>query len=91
MTDLQMLGNSFCEFGLVSTNQRFSAAFDPKAHLFENCILKMLAQLHYLVLEEIFSLHMVQLPRAKNLSKSAIKIVYFSLENCAILKKMPEV
>ena len=25
--DLQMLGNSFCKFGLVSTYQRFSAAF----------------------------------------------------------------
>ena len=30
MTDLQMLGNSFCEFGLVSTYQRFSATFRPK-------------------------------------------------------------
>ena len=27
MTGLQILGNSFCEFGLVSTYQRFSAAF----------------------------------------------------------------
>ena len=27
MTDLQLPGNSFCEFGLVSTYQGFSAAF----------------------------------------------------------------
>jgi len=33
MTELQMLGNSFCEFGLVSTYQRF-CFFDPKVHLF---------------------------------------------------------
>ena len=34
MTDLQMLGNSFCEFGLVSTistYQRFKAALRPKS------------------------------------------------------------
>ena len=31
MTDLQMLGNSFFGFGLVSTYQRFSAAFLPKS------------------------------------------------------------
>ena len=46
MTDLQMLGNCFCEFGLVSTYQRFSAAFDQKVHLFENSPLKILAQLY---------------------------------------------
>ena len=46
MTDLQMLGISFCEFGLVSTYQRFSAAFLPKVHLFENSLLKIMAQLH---------------------------------------------
>ena len=34
MADLKMLGNSFFELGLVSTYQRFSAAFDPKVHLF---------------------------------------------------------
>ena len=27
MTDLHMLGNRFCKFGLVSTYQRFSAGF----------------------------------------------------------------
>ena len=31
LTDLQMLGNSFWEFGLVSTYQRFRAAFWPKS------------------------------------------------------------
>ena len=36
---------SFCEFGPVSTYQRFSAAFYPKVHLFENSLLKILAQL----------------------------------------------
>ena len=47
MTDLQMLGNSFCELGRVSTYQRFNAAFDPKVHHFENSLLKIIAQLHY--------------------------------------------
>ena len=46
MTDHQMHGNSFCEFGLVSTYQSFSAAFDPKVHIFENSLPKMLAPLH---------------------------------------------
>ena len=46
MTDLQMLGNSFCEFGLVSTYQRFSTDFDQKMHLFENRLLKMLVQIY---------------------------------------------
>ena len=45
MTDLQTLGNSLCEFGLVSTYQRFVPLFDPKVHLFDNSLLKMLAQL----------------------------------------------
>ena len=31
MTDLQILGSSFCEFDLVSTYQRFSAPFWPKS------------------------------------------------------------
>ena len=35
MTDLRMLGNSFCKLGLVSTYQRFSAAFLPKSSPFE--------------------------------------------------------
>ena len=48
MTDLQMLGNSSCEFGLVSTYQRFSAEFDPKVHLFGNSLQKIVAQLKYL-------------------------------------------
>ena len=34
MTELQMLGNSFCEFGLVSTYQRFSATFWPQSAIF---------------------------------------------------------
>ena len=44
MTDLQ-IGNSFCEFGLVSTYQRFSAAFWPKSAPFWNSLLKIMAQL----------------------------------------------
>ena len=47
-----MLGNSFCEFVLVSTCQRFSAAakdlvplFDPKVNLFENSLPEVLVQL----------------------------------------------
>ena len=48
MTDLQILGNSFCEFGRVSMYQRLSAPlFDPKVHLFENSVLKIVAQLLY--------------------------------------------
>ena len=39
--DLQMLGNSFCEFGLVSTN-RF---LNQNVHLFEKSLLKIMAQL----------------------------------------------
>ena len=34
MTDLQMLGSSFCEFSLVSTYKRFSAASWPKSAAF---------------------------------------------------------
>ena len=45
MTNLQMLGISFCQFGLVSTYQRFSSLFDPKVHLFEDSSLKIMAQL----------------------------------------------
>ena len=44
MTDLQMLKNSFCEFVLVSTYD-LGPIFDPKVHLFENSLLKILAQL----------------------------------------------
>ena len=45
MTDLQMLGNSFCEFGLVLTYQSLVLLFDPKVHLFESSLLKILAHL----------------------------------------------
>ena len=45
MTDLKVIGNSFCEYGLVSTYQRFSDAFWPKSTPFENSLLKILAQL----------------------------------------------
>ena len=38
MTDLQMLGNSFGEFGLESTY--VPKIFDQKVHLFENSLLK---------------------------------------------------
>ena len=34
MTDFQMLGNSFCEFGLVSMYQRFNTAFWLKSDFF---------------------------------------------------------
>ena len=43
MTDLQMLGNSFCKFVQVLTNVPL---FDPKVHLFENSLLEIMAQLH---------------------------------------------
>ena len=46
MTDFQMLEKSFCEFGLASTYLRFSDTFNPKVHLFENSLLKILAQLY---------------------------------------------
>ena len=42
MTDLQMLGNHFCEF----TSKDLVPLFDSKVHLFENSLLKMLAQLY---------------------------------------------
>ena len=45
MTDLQMLGDSFYEFGLVSTYQIFSAAFWPNNAPFWSSLLKILAQL----------------------------------------------
>ena len=46
MTDLQMLGNSFSEFGLVTTYQKILVPlFEPKVHLFENSILKIMVQL----------------------------------------------
>ena len=32
MTDLQMLGNSFYKFDLVSTYERFSATFRPESY-----------------------------------------------------------
>ena len=46
MTDRQMLGNSFCEFGLVSSKD-LVPLFDPKVHLFENSSLKIMAKLHW--------------------------------------------
>ena len=44
MTDLQMLGNSFGGFGLVSTYQRLVPLFHPKVHLFGISLLKILAR-----------------------------------------------
>ena len=46
MKDLQMLGNSLCEFCLVSTYQKLVPLIDPKVHLFENSLLKIMAQLY---------------------------------------------
>ena len=46
MTDLQMLGNSFCEFGSwYRRTKDLVPLFDPKVHLFENSSLKIMAQL----------------------------------------------
>ena len=45
MTDLLMLGNSFCEFGWYRRTKDLVPLFDPKVHIFENSILKMLSQL----------------------------------------------
>ena len=46
MTDLQMLGNSFFEFAWYRRTKDLIMLFDPKVHLFENSLLKVLAQLH---------------------------------------------
>ena len=43
MIDLQMVGNSFCEFGQAST---IKCNFLPKVPLFENSLLEILTQLH---------------------------------------------
>ena len=43
MTDLQMLGNSFWEFGLDRRTKDLVPLFDPKDRLFENSILKIMA------------------------------------------------
>ena len=49
MTDLQMLGDSFCKFGLVLTYQRFNSLLAP----FKNSLLKILAQLPTYLIEFI--------------------------------------
>ena len=41
MTDLQMLGNSFCKFGA----KNIVPLFDPTVKLFENSLLTILVQL----------------------------------------------
>ena len=46
MTGLQMLWNIFCEMALYRRTKDLVPLFDPKVHLFENSLLKMLAQLH---------------------------------------------
>ena len=46
MTDLQMLGNSFFEFAWYRRTKDLIMLIDPKVHLFENSLLKVLAQLH---------------------------------------------
>ena len=48
MTDLQMPGNSFCEFGLYRRAKDLVPLFDQKVHLFENSLLKIMAQLYKL-------------------------------------------
>ena len=47
MTDLQMLGNSFCELAWYRRSKDSGPLFDPKVHLFENILPKMLDQLHW--------------------------------------------
>ena len=44
MTDLIMLGNSFCS-PCIDVPKIYVPLFDPKVHHFENSLLKMLAQL----------------------------------------------
>ena len=45
MTDLQMLGNSFANLAWYRRTKDLVPLFDPKVHLFENSLLKILAQL----------------------------------------------
>ena len=45
MTDLQMLGNSFANLTWYRRTKDLVPLFDPKEHLFENSLLKILAQL----------------------------------------------
>ena len=52
MTDLQMLGNSFGELAWYRRTKDLVSLFDPKVHLFENSLLKSLAQLQGCELQE---------------------------------------
>ena len=46
MTDLQMLGNSFCDWSGINVPKIYKVPlFDQKVHLLENSLIKMLAQL----------------------------------------------
>ena len=45
MTDLQMLGNSFANFAWYRRTIGLVPLFDPKVHLFENSLLKILGKL----------------------------------------------
>ena len=47
MTHLIMLGNSFCRLGQVLLTKDLVLLCYLKVHLFENSILKIMAQLHY--------------------------------------------
>ena len=60
MTDLQMLRNSFCKFGLVTTRrpEDLVPLFDPKVHLFENSLLKMLAAASVVNRKYLYSFYM---------------------------------
>ena len=46
MTDLQMLENSFCEFGRYRRTKDLVPLFEPKVHHFENSLIMILAQLY---------------------------------------------
>ena len=69
MTDLQTLGNIVSEFGLVSISTKdLVPRFDPKVHLFENTLLKILAQLlwRYIIkLSEFVETGSLKIPNLK--------------------------
>ena len=63
MTDLQTLGNSFCELAWYPRTKDLVPLFDSKVHLYENSLLKMLAQLQF----ALYNLPMFSYSRKKML------------------------
>ena len=46
MTDLLMLGNSFANLAWYRRTKDLVPLFEPKVHVFENSLLKIMAQLY---------------------------------------------